>query len=78
MNVFRKRFNIISTRVEQVLINSNQFKLLQIPNYNGLYREGKVIIYATTKLGTFPCYNNLCKLLTLSEFNLIPKLNDLT
>jgi hypothetical protein len=49
MNVFKKRINIISTQVEQILIESNYFKLFQIPNYNGLYREGKVIICATTK-----------------------------
>jgi hypothetical protein len=49
LNVFRKRFNIISMQVEQVLIKSNQFKLLQIINYIWLYREGKVTIWVMTK-----------------------------
>jgi hypothetical protein len=76
--VFRKRFNIISTRVEQVLVNRNLFKLFQIPNYDGLYKEGKVIICVTTKLETFPLLYHLCKLLTLLVFYFIFKLNNVT
>jgi hypothetical protein len=53
--MFRKPFNIISTQVEQILINGNQFNLFYILNYFGLYREGEVIICVTTKFETFSC-----------------------
>jgi hypothetical protein len=52
-------------QAEQVLINSNWFKLFHILNYKELYKEGEVTICATTKFKAFLLLQHLCKLLTL-------------
>ena len=54
LNVFRKRFNIISTRVEQVLLTITKLNYSKFRIKKGLYREGKVIFGVTLKTETFP------------------------